>query len=58
LTEHKTGSFEDFKAYTLAVARGEQDVDPKAPKIWVEQMKDAGPEEGLNQQRLDTSVRP
>jgi HTH-type transcriptional regulator/antitoxin HigA len=28
MTERKTGSFEDFKAYTLAVVRGERIVDP------------------------------
>jgi predicted transcriptional regulator len=36
MTEHKTGSFEDFKKFTLAVVRGERKVDPAAPKIWVE----------------------
>ncbi len=33
---HKTGTFEEFKKYTLAVVRGEQEVDPREPKIWVE----------------------
>jgi predicted transcriptional regulator len=36
MTEHKTGSFEDFKNFTLAVVRGERTVDPTEPKIWVE----------------------
>ena len=33
---HKTGTFNEFKEYTLAVVRGERQVDPREPKIWVE----------------------
>lgn len=33
---HKTGTFGEFKDYTLAVVRGERAVDPREPKIWVE----------------------
>jgi predicted transcriptional regulator len=32
----KTGSFQDFKEFTLAVVRGKRKVDPHEPKIWVE----------------------
>ena len=32
----KSGTFEEFKDYTLAVARGERRVDPRDPKIWRE----------------------
>lgn len=32
----KTGTFEAFKAFTLAVARGEREVDPHEPKVWIE----------------------
>jgi predicted transcriptional regulator len=32
----KTGTFQEFKDYTLAVARGERKVDPSEPKVWVE----------------------
>jgi predicted transcriptional regulator len=32
----KTGTFKAFQAFTLAVARGEQTVDPNEPKIWIE----------------------
>jgi predicted transcriptional regulator len=32
----KTGTFDDFKAFTLEVARGERKVDPNEPKIWME----------------------
>jgi predicted transcriptional regulator len=36
----RTGTFEEFKEYTLAVARGERKVDPREPKIWVERIDD------------------
>ncbi len=42
MTDEKTGSFEDFKAYTLAVLRGERVVDPAEPKIWVERVEGEG----------------
>jgi len=32
----KTGTFEAFKDFTLAVTRGERKVDPNEPKIWIE----------------------
>ena len=32
----KSGTFEAFKDFTLAVARGERKVDPNEPKIWIE----------------------
>ena len=32
----KTGTFNAFKEFTLAVARGERKVDPNEPKIWIE----------------------
>ena len=41
----RTGTFEEFKDYTLAVARGERKVEPSEPKIWVERVEggdDAG----------------
>ena len=37
----RTGTFEQFKDYTLAVARGEREVDPSEPKIWIERHDDA-----------------
>lgn len=35
----RTGTFEEFKDYTLAVVRGERKVDPSEPKIWVERVE-------------------
>ena len=32
----KTGSFREFKEFTLAVVRSQRKVDPTEPKIWVE----------------------
>ncbi len=32
----RTGTFQEFKDYTLAVARGVRKVDPNEPKIWIE----------------------
>lgn len=32
----RTGTFQQFKDYTLAVARGARKVDPSEPKIWIE----------------------
>lgn len=32
----KSGTFQQFKDYTLSVARGERAVDPHEPKIWRE----------------------
>lgn len=32
----RTGTFKEFQAFTLAVARGERTVDPSEPKIWIE----------------------
>ena len=32
----KAGTLQQFKDFTLAVARGERQVDPNEPKIWVE----------------------
>jgi hypothetical protein len=34
----RTGTFEEFKDYTLAVVRGERRVDPSEPKIWRERI--------------------
>jgi predicted transcriptional regulator len=37
----RTGTLEQFKDYTLAVARGKRKADPSEPKIWIER-RDAG----------------
>jgi hypothetical protein len=35
----KVATFKQFKHFTLAVARNERKVDPKAPKIWRESIR-------------------
>jgi hypothetical protein len=35
----KTGTFQEFKEHTLAVARGERKMDSGEPKLWREQIK-------------------
>lgn len=39
---HKSGTFQEFKEFTLAVARGERQVDPNDPKIWSEAVEGEG----------------
>jgi predicted transcriptional regulator len=34
----KTGTFDEFKRYTIDIARGVRAVEPNAPKIWVERV--------------------
>lgn len=54
----RTGTFEEFKDYTLAVARGERKVEPSEPKIWVERVEggdDAG--EGVQFTSLEAGAK-
>ena len=37
----KTGTYDDFKAHTLALVRGERGLESSAPKIWLEQVDGA-----------------
>jgi len=37
--KRRTGTFQEFKDYTLAVARGEHRVEPSEPRIWCELVK-------------------
>jgi len=39
MSEHTARSFENFKAFTLAVVRGERAVYPNKPKVWLERME-------------------
>jgi predicted transcriptional regulator len=34
--KQRIGTFQEFKTHTLAVVRGEKQIDPGEPKIWVE----------------------
>lgn len=44
--KHRTGSFREFKNFTLAVARGERAVAPGEPKIWIERVEGGPAEDG------------
>ena len=37
--KRKVGTFEEFKEYTFAVARGKGAVDPREPKVWRERIE-------------------
>lgn len=37
--KRKTGTFDEFKDYTLAVVRGARQVDPSEPRVWVERIE-------------------
>jgi hypothetical protein len=43
--KRKAGTFQEFKGYTLAVARGERAVDPSEPKVWCEPTEGGAPAE-------------
>ena len=34
--KYRVGTLQEFREFTLAVARGERKVDPKEPKVWCE----------------------
>jgi predicted transcriptional regulator len=37
--KRKTGTFGDFKEFTLALARSERKLDPNEPKVWFESVE-------------------
>lgn len=51
----KVATFGAFKERTLAVARGEQGVDPKEPRIWVEPV--AAPEGTVQFRSLEAGAK-
>jgi predicted transcriptional regulator len=54
----KTGTFEEFKAMTLAIARGEHKLDPNEPKIWIEARNSAaGTETAVQFTSLEAGVK-
>jgi predicted transcriptional regulator len=56
--KRRTGTFQEFKDYTLAVARGERKVDPSEPKVWVERIE-GGPstDEGVQFASLEAGAK-
>jgi len=54
--KHQTGSYEEFKTLTLAVARGERSVAPTEPKIWVERI-DSGTEKDVRFRSIEAGAK-
>jgi predicted transcriptional regulator len=54
--KHRTGTFEEFKDYTVAVARGERRVDPREPKIWCEPVE-AGADRAVRFASLEAGAK-
>jgi predicted transcriptional regulator len=52
----KTGSFQEFKEFSLAVVRGKRPIDPKEPKIWVERT-DASDKTRVRFQSLEAGAK-
>jgi predicted transcriptional regulator len=44
--KRKTGTFGEFKEFTLELARGERKLDPNEPKMWLETVEGVEPAEG------------
>ena len=52
----RSGTFEEFKDHTLAVARGERSVDPREPRIWCER-GEGNAEDGVQFASLEAGAR-
>jgi predicted transcriptional regulator len=56
--KRKTGTFQEFKDYTLAVARGDRKVDPSEPKIWCERVEgDEPPDQEVQFASLEAGAK-
>jgi predicted transcriptional regulator len=53
----KTGTFEEFKNFTLEVARGERKVDPNEPKIWIESREGEGGDTAVQFTSLEAGAK-
>jgi len=53
----KAASFEEFKAFTLAVVAGKRKVGPDDPKIWYEPTETAGPDQGVRFRSLEAGAK-
>jgi predicted transcriptional regulator len=53
----KIGTFEEFKEFTLKVARGERRVDPNEPKIWIERIDGVDADKGVQFQSLEAGAK-
>jgi predicted transcriptional regulator len=55
--KRRTGTFQEFRDYTLAVARGERKVDPSEPKVWVERIEGGSAGEGVQFASLEAGAK-
>jgi predicted transcriptional regulator len=55
--KRREGTFQEFKDYTLAVARGERQVDPSEPKVWVERIEGDRAGEGVQFASLEAGAK-
>jgi predicted transcriptional regulator len=54
--KQRTGTFQEFKDHTMAVARGERRVEPHEPKIWCEPI-DAAAEQAVQFASLEAGAK-
>jgi predicted transcriptional regulator len=56
--KRRTGTFQEFKEHTLAIARGERRVEPDEPKVWIERIEAAeGKGEGVQFASLEAGAK-
>jgi predicted transcriptional regulator len=55
--KRKAGTFQEFKEYTLTVARGERTVDPREPKVWCERLEAGGAEQEVQFASLEAGAK-
>jgi len=54
----RTGTFQEFKDHTLAIARGERRIEPGEPKVWVERIEaPEGEGEGVQFASLEAGAK-
>jgi len=55
--KRKAGTFEEFKDYTLAIARGERTADPREPKVWCERSEAGEAEQEVQFASLEAGAK-
>jgi predicted transcriptional regulator len=55
--KRKAGTFQEFREYTLAVARGEHTVDPRVPKVWCERLEAGGIDQEVQFTSLEAGAK-
>jgi predicted transcriptional regulator len=55
--KRKAGTFEEFKEYTLAVARGERTVDPREPRVWCQRIEAGAAEQEVQFASIEAGAK-